>query len=247
MRELLTLVDRALRGRFTDPERLRSEGVVLSAPLAARAALLLGGIYGACMGLYGATRAEDPAIAQLIASTVKTPLLFLITLVVTVPSLYVASALARSPLDFASTLKLLMVGVLIDLAMLASLGPITAFFTLSTDSYPFLVLLNVAFFAAGGLVGLAVLRRAVDAMFAPQAPVIGPPLPPGTNDPNARRRRIAERVFWTWTVVYGVVGAQTGWILRPFIGAPGLPFTWFRERDSNVLEAVLHTLGNLFA
>ena len=48
-------------------------------------------------------------------------------------------------------------------------------------------------------------------------------------------------------VVFGLVGAQMGWVLRPFIGNPNIPFTWFRGRQSNFFEAVLHTLGNLFS
>jgi hypothetical protein len=38
-----------------------------------------------------------------------------------------------------------------------------------------------------------------------------------------------------------------GWVLRPFIGNPNVPFTWFRDRHSNFFEAVLHTLGSLLS
>jgi hypothetical protein len=36
-----------------------------------------------------------------------------------------------------------------------------------------------------------------------------------------------------------------GWVLRPFVGNPNLPFSWFRERNSNFFEAVLRTLSAL--
>ena len=55
----------------------------------------------------------------------------------------------------------------------------------------------------------------------------------------------ARRVFSVWIVIYGIVGAQMGWILRPFVGAPGLEFTWFRPRESNFLQGFLETLGSL--
>ena len=45
---------------------------------------------------------------QLVATSLKVPLLFLLTLVVTLPSLYVLSALARSRLSFLHTLRLLL-------------------------------------------------------------------------------------------------------------------------------------------
>jgi hypothetical protein len=36
-----------------------------------------------------------------------------------------------------------------------------------------------------------------------------------------------------------------GWVLRPFIGDPNQPFTWFRPRESNFFEAVLNALHTL--
>jgi hypothetical protein len=47
-------------------------------------------------------------------------------------------------------------------------------------------------------------------------------------------------------LLFGLVGAQMGWVLRPFIGNPALPFTWFRPRTSNIFQAVLNALANLF-
>jgi hypothetical protein len=52
-------------------------------------------------------------------------------------------------------------------------------------------------------------------------------------------------IFRIWIIVFGLVGAQMGWILRPFIGSPDLPFTWFRTRQGNFFEAVLTAIGRL--
>jgi hypothetical protein len=59
--------------------------------------------------------------------------------------------------------------------------------------------------------------------------------------------RHTRSVFACWMIVFALVGAQMGWVLRPFIGSPDLPFTWFRERGSNFFEAVLHSLGALLS
>ena len=216
------------------------------------------------MGLYAALRPENASVAQLVATTAKVPLLFLLTLAVTFPSLYVMSALSNSRLGAPSTLRLLLVAISVNLALLASLGPVTGFFTLSTESYPFMVTLNVVFFGVAGLVGLTFLRRALDAVFAPPPPPPLPPPPPpviGAEDvavePERRILRVAElrvdasqrprRIFGVWLVIYGVVGAQMGWILRPFVGSPTREFELFRERDSNFFEAIIATLQRLFA
>ena len=57
---------------------------------------------------------------------------------------------------------------------------------------------------------------------------------PGT----ARKTGHAKRIFCIWMIIFGTVGAQMGWILRPFIGSPRLPIELFRERESNFFEAL---------
>ena len=49
------------------------------------------------------------------------------------------------------------------------------------------------------------------------------------------------RIVLAVLFIGGLIGFA-GWVLRPFIGAPGMPFTIFRERTSNFFEAVLKAL-----
>jgi hypothetical protein len=233
VRQILARIDTLLRGGFTEPEQLSLGRVSVGASDLAIAAVPLGVGYGLFMGLYAVMRGGPGAALQLVATSLKVPLLFLLTLVVTLPSLYVLSALARSRLSFLHTLRLLLAAVTVNCALLASFGPVTGFFTLSTESYPFMILLNVAFFACSGMVGLSFLRKALDAVFAPE-----------TGTPASQAS--ASQVFRAWILIYAIVGAQMGWILRPFIGAPNAPFQWFRARDSNFFVAVWESLLRLF-
>jgi hypothetical protein len=57
--------------------------------------------------------------------------------------------------------------------------------------------------------------------------------------------RHVKTVFRCWVVLFGLVGAQMGWVLRPFIGDPSRPFTWLRPRESNFFEAVFAALADL--
>jgi len=59
--------------------------------------------------------------------------------------------------------------------------------------------------------------------------------------------RHVKAVFRCWVIVFGLVGAQMGWVLRPFIGNPDVPFTWFRVRESSFFEAVWNALMKLFS
>jgi hypothetical protein len=56
----------------------------------------------------------------------------------------------------------------------------------------------------------------------------------------------ARTVLRVWCLVYGIVGAQMGWLLRPFLGAPDLPFTLFRPREDSVFIGVMRAIGQLF-
>jgi hypothetical protein len=255
-------LDEALRGRKADP-RLLAEGTghIHITPLVG-VSVALGIIYGVCMGLYAVATRTPPSFAQLAASAIKVPALFFLTLVVTFPSLYVFSALLGVRLGPKDTFRLILVPIVVNLAVLASLGPITAFFTLSTTSYPFMKLLNVFFFTVAGIIGLKVLLAMLSSIEAAQSPTAAAapepgrptetqnatiqaatakPLPPSTS----RDRTAASTTFLVWVVIYALVGAQMGWILRPFIGSPNLSFQLFRGREANFFIDVLRTLGQL--
>ncbi len=204
-----------------------------------RAVFILGGFYGVCMGLFAAMRGSHGTAWQMPASALKIPLLFLLTLLVTFPSLYVFSALSRSTMQFAASLHLLIRAITVSIALLASFGPITAFFTLSTSSYPFMVLLNVALFTVAGLAGMKYLGSALESVFESAAD----PPPPARHLGQDR----ASRILRNWIYIYGAVGAQMAWILRPFIGSPDLPFTLFRDRESNFFLGVLESIRQLFS
>lgn len=274
MKHWLEELDRLLRGELTHLPTLRTEGLKLPLRGITILIVLLGLIYGACMGTFALLHTDGPRWNQMLASMVKVPALFLLTLLITFPSLYVFNALVGSQLRFMSNIRLLVGSLGVTLAVLASLGPIVAFFSVSTTSYPFMKLMNVLVFAVGGMLGMKFLLQTLNRMSVVQAP---PTITPTANssipDPLASlsaspaeivsAQIVAPRspldpipehifgnhvkvVFRCWALVFGLVGAQMGWVLRPFIGNPKLPFTWFRPRDSNFFEAILNALRDLF-
>jgi hypothetical protein len=235
-------LDRLLRGEYTKKDELQGGRIAVPASRLVLAAIGLGGFYGACMGLYTAMGGREHTGWALLATAVKVPLLFLATLLVTFPSLYVFAALANSRLGMREMLRLFVAAIAVMLGVLASFGPITAFFTLSTDSHAFMVLLNVVFCTLAGIVGLAFLNRAINAVF-PGA-VAGNDASPEQRRAAAEESGRARRIVRVWLVIFGAVGAQMAWILRPFIGNPQLPFALFRPRWSNFFEFTLHALGD---
>ncbi len=269
-------LDEILRGDATRMPSLDEGKVTFPIGGLSVAIVLLGLLYGACMGSFAMVRTGGQAYMQMIASTIKVPMLFFLTLAVTFPSLYVFNALIGTRLSVVSAFRLLIASLGVMLAVLASLGPIVVFFALSTKSYPFIKLLNVAAGTVSGALGLGFLLRTLDRLVIVQEKIesaLAAPkrkstksktskktgdsiarLKPGIPEPIAALDRAAKftthkakSVFRIWITVFALVGAQMSWVLRPFIGSPNLPFEWFRQRESNFFVAVFRTFVDLFS
>jgi len=155
----LWALDQILRGETTRPSALREQA--LQVPLAGLSLLILALAlcYGFCMGMYPGCRIEGPSGLQWLACTLKIPALFVLTLCVTFPSLYVVNALVGSRLQLPAVLQLLVAALAVNLAVLASAGPIVGFFSFSTTNSDFMCLLNVLVFAVSGLLGMVFLLQ----------------------------------------------------------------------------------------
>jgi hypothetical protein len=255
-------LDRILRGELTRVSSLERGRIEIAPARLSIIIIILGMIYGVCMGCFAVFREHGPHAYQLIASMVKVPLLFYLTLLVTLPSLYVFNALVGSRLTLSAVIRLLVASLGVMMAVLASLGPIVAFFSVSTTSYPFMVLFNVVVFAVSGTLGLLFLLQTLHRLSvagtappraaAPAAPEAPPPAAPAAEPSGALDRlddrvlsRHVKTVFRLWVVVFALVGSQMSWVLRPFVGNPAVPFTWFRMRESNFFQAVLEHLHKI--
>ena len=276
MRRWLNDLDRILRGEATRPSELRERRIEVPLFGLCVVMLVLALAYGACSGLYAGFRDEDPSSMQWLATTLKVPALFFLTLGVTFPSLYVFNALVGSRLNLVVVLQLLVASLAVNLAVLASMGPIVAFFSFSTTSYPFMLLLNVLVFTVSGLLGMAFLLQTLHRLSTawPPAPSLSLPRaasePGGQQDVSKRESdpiqaelaeepgaldrleghvlgRHVKTVFLCWTVTFSVVGAQMAWVLRPFFGKPHEAFHWFCPRESNFFEYVWQTIRSLFS
>lgn len=125
----------------------------------------LAAIYAFFVGWYAVRVHGWEGLAHIVSVIVKLPTLFFMTLLVTGPSLYVFSTLLGSPLQPKAMSALALRATCVLTAVAGSLGPIVGFFTLSTDNYPFMVLLTVAFLGIAGLCGTASLYRMLRAAF----------------------------------------------------------------------------------
>ena len=149
-------LDRLLRGEATRLGALKSGHIEIDQAKLPWIIIGMGVLYGACMGSFALANAPDKTVAllQTLSSMGKVPILFFATLLVTFPSLYVFNALVGSRLTLVSVWRLLISALAVMMTILSSLGPIVAFFSISTTNYPFMLLLNVAVFGLSGFLGL---------------------------------------------------------------------------------------------
>ena len=197
----LTELDRLLRGELTQPTTL-GRGQVGVDPAGLTVVVIgLGMVYGACMGTFALFSGKGASLLQVFASMVKVPALFYLTLLVTLPSLYVFNALVGSRLTVAAVVRLLVATLGVLVAVLASLGPIVAFFSVSTTSYPFIVLFNVVVFGVSGTLGMLFLLQTLHRLsVARPLPVPqtddSPESPePRSSEPSGALERLDDRVL----------------------------------------------------
>ncbi len=181
-------------------------------------------IYGAIIGAYGGG-------LQIISSAIKLPALYLLTLLICLPTLYFFDILAGSKLDFRQYITMALTAVSVISVLLFSFAPVILFFLISVKDYFFFLLLNVLVMAVTGTIGVRLFYKGMrDMSSSPDAP-----------KPSARRYLLQG-----WMLLYGLVGSQLGWTLRPFLGFDGEPFQVFRpEIDGNFYTQVARAIGIL--
>ena len=93
---------------------------------------------------------------------------------------------------------------------------------------------------------------------APPAPPAPVQIPPGyvlqpvrqqyvrAPKPQSAARPPSMTLLYVWILLFGFVGTQLAWTLRPFFGSPGMKFSLYREIDGNFYAEIFRTLSHLF-
>lgn len=199
-------------------------------PLACVVTILLGcGCYGATLGLW-----RDPV--QGVFTALKFPLLIFLTCAGNAVLNGVLAQMLGSGLGFRQTTLAILMSFTIAALILAAFAPIMLFLLWNTPSlaskgttgHSITLLAHVCVIAFAGIVGnhrlLLLLRHYADST------------------------RTAWTVLLAWLGGNLLLGSQLSWVLRPFIGSPGLPVQFFRPDPlrGNFFEAVWTALQRLF-
>lgn len=204
MTSFLLRADDVLRRRAWTTESARTGWALFHL---AASLVVFGMVYGAVLGSFEGVWGQRTW--QVIYAALKVPLLLLVTFLIGLPSFFVLNTLLGLRRDFVQAVRALVATQAGLAIVLASLAPFTAFWYASSGNYAMAVRFNVLMFAVASFAAQGLLR--------------------GYYRPLIERNRNHRWMLWTWIVIYAFVGIQMGWILRPFVGAPGVPVQFFRE------------------
>jgi hypothetical protein len=169
------------------------------------------------------------SLVRIITNPLKLPLVLVFTLLLCLPALYIFSSFLGGKRSFLQTAALGFTSIAIVGVVLAAFAPITWFLTFTAPgAYPLHVLINVAILALSGFMGVAFLLAGARRLHA------GNP-----------RLRSQMGFMWAWIGLYGLVGSQMGWLLRPFFSAGGPWICAPQHHGETVFSAILTLLSHL--
>ncbi|AKG24004.1 hypothetical protein [Calothrix sp. 336/3] len=186
------------------------------------------------LAIYGGIIGASHSWMQALASSVKLPVLYLMTLIICLPTLYFANIIFGSKRSLGQYFALVLTAVSITSVLLFSFAPIALFFIITTNNYQFQILFNVIIFGFTGFMGISSLYKASNIVLEQEGEGL------------ETRRKIIR----AWLFLYAFVGSQLGWTLRPFFGNPGSTFQMFRQLHGeegnfylSVVKSLIYLLG----
>jgi len=170
------------------------------------------------------------SLARIVSNPLKLPLVLIFSMCLCLPTLYIFSSYLGSRRSFVQTAALAFTGLSIMGIILAAFAPITWFLTFTAPgAYALHVLVNVAVLALAGLMGVRFMFRGMTLLH--------------TDSPGQWKR---NGFLGCWMVLYGLVGAQMGWLLCPFFSSTDI---WIAQRgpgSESLFEAIFKLIPQLF-
>jgi hypothetical protein len=209
----LALLERLVRAPAAFAARLEH-----AEPVALARALLATVVVGA--GVFGAVLGAHRGGRQVVYCAAKLPLLLLGTLAVCTPAFVTIARATRTGHSAREVVGLTLAASARAALVLAGLAPVL-WLLLGVLSYHGIILATVA--------GCAVAGAAAGGMLVAGL--------------RQRRRGAAAAAALAFVAVYGIVGAHTAWLLRPFVVRPrttSVPF--LRPIEGDLLDSVGHSL-----
>jgi hypothetical protein len=183
--------------------------------------------FGASLTTYVMFMPGNPYIMQVVASCIKVPaLLFLCPLIALYPTLLL-SKVFDSNMGAYAILKASFSCIVAIAICLALCAPFIAILN-SFGNYTIVIFASYGAFALAGLVGCVAFYLKLKSAGVP------------SSSPKS-----ALRISAIWLVLFGLIGAEVGWSIRPFVGWTGQPFEWIRPDSTQIWDQLIAETQNL--
>lgn len=190
-------------------------------------------------GLFGAALGAWRSPMQALYGGIKVPLVILLTTAGTALLNGMLAPLLGLNIKFRQSLLIILFSHTIAAIIMGGFSPILFFVVCNAPPFPtttsasssghsIVLVVEVGLVAFAGIVANVRLRQLLDRLSG------SPP--------------VSRRVMLAWLAANLFLGAQISWLLRPFVGAPGLPVEFLRSNafQGNFYETIFHALQNLF-
>jgi hypothetical protein len=184
----------------------------------------------ALLSLEGIMLGSTHSFLQALSSAVKLPILFICTLIICIPTLFIFNSLFGSKRNIGEVLGVSLVSLCTTALILFGFFPVALLFRLTTKNYFFFLTLNVFFMAISAFIGIKSFYQAYDKF-------------PEQDTSNSEMRLKFLRI---WFLLYAFVGTQLAWSLRPFFGTPDTAFVLLRDLEGNFYVAVFKSFLHIF-
>ena len=181
--------------------------------------LLFSFLYGLIMGSFN-------GLLQSLVTSIKMPVLILLSLLICFPAFYVIQFMLGSKMAVFHMANMILSGFIVFTTIALSFSPIILFFMITSNNYAFLKLLHVAIFVFSGIFGMRTIVNGLK--YSCEKTNVYP--------------KMGINVFKFWIVIFAFVSMQLAWNLRPFVGSKDLPFELFREKEGNFYLAVSQSI-----
>ncbi|MBO6518313.1 MAG: hypothetical protein JJ975_17395 [Bacteroidia bacterium] len=170
--------------------------------------------------IFGFMIGSSHSVLQGIVSAVKLPFLFYVTGLICFPTLYIFMALLGVPTSLKGIAQFSVLAISIMSLILMAFAPVSLFFLVIGTHYQTFKLLNVGMMAIAGISGVYLFSKYILVDLAPDV----------SHSINRSRLHLFIRL---WLIMYGVIGANLGFVLSPMFGDPTEGFIWFTTSDQN--------------
>jgi hypothetical protein len=183
---------------------------------------------------YGFLIGISHSFPQALSSAIKLPLLFYITSLICLPTLYFFMSFLGARQTIRQLFSFIILCNTFISLVLAAFAPVSFFFLITGYSYNLFKFINTIIFSVAGFTGIYLFYRETRKIIAGIA-----------IEYNALKTQKGLLFLRLWAIMFAFIGLQLSFTLSPYFGVPGKEFMWFTSEKANFFSDIIDTMYHL--